>query len=145
MSWQERITRQWSTAGFVRIPRKYDLAKRTGRIWSVRNAECKLSSGINVPKNCWLKELDWRQTMGKAEFLKKAGLKQPVQRNTPTFHRQADADSHEGAPQPDPCPRCGADVGWHSLPARRSLLAPLLRNGYYRRCPMCKKETEVQL
>ena len=83
--------------------------------------------------------------MGKAEFLQKAGLKQPVQRSAAPIQRQAAVDLEEGVLQPDPCPRCGEEVGWDSLPARKSLLAPLLRYGYYRRCPICEKETEVEI
>ena len=83
--------------------------------------------------------------MGKDEFLKKAGLQQSVQRSTPAIQQGADVDSEEAALQPDPCPQCGVEVGWGSLPARKSPLALLLRYGYYRRCPMCKKETEVQI
>ena len=83
--------------------------------------------------------------MGKAEFLKRAGLQQPVQRNVPLIQRGPDVDSEEIVSQPDPCPRCGEDVGWDSLPARKSLLAPLLRYGYYRRCPICEKDTEVEI
>ena len=82
--------------------------------------------------------------MGRAEFLRKAGWRQPVQRSAPIF-QQADVDSEESISQPDPCPQFGEDVGWDSLPARKSLLAPLLRYGYYRRCPICDKETEVQI
>ena len=83
--------------------------------------------------------------MGKAEFLKKAGLQQSVQRSTTAIQQRADVDSEESALQPDPCPRCGEEVGWGSIPARKSLLAPLLRYGYYRRCPICEKETEVEV
>ena len=83
--------------------------------------------------------------MGKAEFLKRAGLQQTVQRNTPAIQQGADVDSEGNVSRPDPCPRCGEDVGWDSLPARKSFLAPLLRYGYYRRCPICDKETEVEI
>ena len=48
----------------------------------------------------------------------------------------------EDEPQ-DPCPMCGQDVGWSKLPTRRSLIAPLLEHGHYRRCPMCHKERQV--
>ena len=44
---------------------------------------------------------------------------------------------------PDPCPMCGADVGWSTLSTRRSLLAPFLEHGDYRRCPRCKSERQV--
>ena len=143
MSWQERTERQWSPAGYVRIRRRCALAKRTGRIWSAKNAACKPSYGISVPRNCWLKELDWRLPIGKAEFLKKAGLQRTGQRNVPAI--QTDVNGEGIVSWPDPCPRCGEDVGWDSLPARKSLLAPLLRYGYYRRCPICEKETEVEI
>ena len=83
--------------------------------------------------------------MGKVEFLKMAGLKQSGQRGAPVIQRQAEVESEECVSQPDPCPQCGVEVGWGSLPARKSPLALLLRYGYYRRCPMCKKETEVQI
>ena len=83
--------------------------------------------------------------MGKAEFLKRAGLQQTVQRNVPAIQKGADVDGEGSVSRLDPCPRCGEDVGWHSLPARKSLLAPLLRYGYYRRCPICEKEAEVEI
>ena len=83
--------------------------------------------------------------MGKAEFLKKAGLKQPTKRSAAPIQRQAEVDIEEAVLQPDPCPRFGEEVGWGGLPARKSLLAPLLRYGYYRRCPICEKETEVEI
>ena len=83
--------------------------------------------------------------MGKAEFLKRAGLQQSAQRNGPAIQRGADVNSEGNVSRPNPCPRCGEDVGWDSLPARKSLLAPLLRYGYYRLCPICGKETEVEI
>ena len=43
----------------------------------------------------------------------------------------------------DPCPMCGADVGWSGLPARRFFLAFMLPEKYYRRCPECHKEKPV--
>ena len=78
--------------------------------------------------------------MGRAEFLKRAGLQQPVQRNGPAIQQGADVDSGGNVSRPDPCPRCGEEVDWGGLPARKSLLAPLFRYGYYRRCPICEKE-----
>ena len=83
--------------------------------------------------------------MGKDEFLKKVGLQQTGRRNVSAIQLGADVDGEAIVSWPDPCPRCGEDVGWDSLPARKSLLAPLLRYGYYRRCPICKKDTEVEI
>lgn len=43
----------------------------------------------------------------------------------------------------DPCPKCGADVGWSGLSVRRSPMAFMLKHGNYRRCPECHKERQV--
>ena len=45
----------------------------------------------------------------------------------------------------DPCPMCGADVGWSGLLVRRSLLAFMLTDKYFRRCPECHKEKPVAI
>ena len=83
--------------------------------------------------------------MGRDDFLTKAGLRQAASHDE---NAGVPIDNAKGSTQEsdrDICPRCGADVAWSGLPARRSLLAPLLRYGYYRRCPQCGKETEVAL
>ena len=53
---------------------------------------------------------------------------------------------HGAVPEapPDPCPMCGDDVGWSKLSARRSPLARFLVHGYYRRCPRCHRERQVE-
>ena len=45
----------------------------------------------------------------------------------------------------DPCPMCGAEVGWSGLPARRSFWAFMLTDKYFRRCPVCHKEKYVAI
>ena len=45
----------------------------------------------------------------------------------------------------DPCPMCGADVGWSGLSVRRSPMALMLKHGNYRRCPECLKERQVAI
>ena len=45
----------------------------------------------------------------------------------------------------DPCPMCGAEVGWSGLSVRRSPMALMLKHGNYRRCPECHKERQVAI
>ena len=45
----------------------------------------------------------------------------------------------------DPCPMCGAEVGWSRLSVRRSPMALMLKHGNYRRCPECHKERQVAI
>lgn len=45
----------------------------------------------------------------------------------------------------DPCPMCGEDVGWSKIPARRSPVARFLMHGYYRKCPRCRRERQVEI
>ena len=45
----------------------------------------------------------------------------------------------------DPCPMCGADVGWSALPSRRSLFGFMLTEKYYRSWPKCHKEKPVTM
>ena len=49
------------------------------------------------------------------------------------------------APESDPCPMCGADVGWSGLSVRRSPVAFMLKHGNYRRCPECHNERQVAI
>ena len=49
------------------------------------------------------------------------------------------------APESDPCPMCGAEVGWSGLSVRRSPMAFMLKHGNYRRCPECHIERQVAI
>jgi len=86
--------------------------------------------------------------MGKVEFYEKAGLTRsipPVARPAvvPTGLEVIQAQTTLEPAHFDPCPMCGANVDWFGLPARRSLVAVLLKHGYFRKCPQCKREKEV--
>ena len=59
--------------------------------------------------------------------------------------RQREAQTRPPEAESDPCPKCGVDVGWSTLPSRRSLFAFMLTEKYYRICPECHKETPVSI
>ena len=59
--------------------------------------------------------------------------------------RQREAQTRPPEAESDPCPMCGADVGWSGLPARRSFWAFMLTDKYFRRCPVCHKEKYVAI
>ena len=61
------------------------------------------------------------------------------------FDQQQAEQTMPTGPESDPCPMCGADVGWSGLSARRSAMAFMLKHGNFRRCPECLKEKQVAI
>ena len=59
--------------------------------------------------------------------------------------RQREAQTRPPEEESDPCPKCGADVGWSGLSVRQSPVAFMLKHGTYRRCPECRKERQVAI
>ena len=87
--------------------------------------------------------------MGKADFYERVGLE--TSRDSSIYSGELEhetaLDEEAGIleAQLDPCPMCGADVCWSQLPARLSPVAFLLKHGYFRRCPTCRKEKQVAI
>ena len=87
--------------------------------------------------------------MGKADFYERVGLtssnEASIYSGEPEVETILDERIEILEIQPDPCPMCGADVSWSQLPARLSPVAFLLKHGYFRRCPTCRKEKQVAI